>query len=312
MLVFVTSVRHPLNSTSYEKVEKLLAGTLDSICNQTDQNFHVIVVCNQTPKFCNTYQKVDFLKVDFPPPSQEKNPKIDLMSCLRDKGTKRLVGVLHAKQYAPTHIMFFDADDRVSNKIAGYVNSHPQENGWLVTDGYTHGLGMSLLMQKKDFHLACGTSIIINYKLLEPYLNFPETPTQEMILQKTDSDFLYNILGNHRKVEAYFKESNRPLKPLPFPAAIWVVNTGENRSVDKGIAGLLGQSITKNISEEFTLEYQRVGLKALLNIAFKLPKAIQISLSLLLFRDLKNNLYRYLSKLFIVKLLKSKAKNMVN
>lgn len=70
MLVFMTSVVHPDNCYSYEKVWQLLNNTLYSVCSQLDQNFRVIVVCNkQLPLFhhaelINRY--TEFIEVDFP------------------------------------------------------------------------------------------------------------------------------------------------------------------------------------------------------------------------------------------------------
>lgn len=70
MLVFMTSVVHPDNCYSYEKIWQLLNNTLYSVCSQLDQNFRVIVVCNQQlPLFhhaelINRY--TEFIVVDFP------------------------------------------------------------------------------------------------------------------------------------------------------------------------------------------------------------------------------------------------------
>lgn len=311
MLVFITSVRHPINSKSYEKVESLLARTLDSVCNQTDSNFHVIVICNQLPDFKSSYPKVDFLEVDFPPPSLQKTSKIDIASVNRDKGTKRVIGLLHAAKYNPDHIMFFDADDLLSNRIAQFVNLYPEENGWFVQNGYVYGDGMSLLMPKHDFHLGCGSSIILNYKLLKVPSYFPEKPSQELILEKIDSYFLKNILGDHSEVKDYFRSIGYPIKPLPFSAAIWVVNNGENHSVEKGVSGVLGHPITQAISDEFNLEFHSANIHTLLNLALKLPKAIYISLTLLLFRDLRNYLYHRLSRYYIFNSFKNKIKGMI-
>ncbi|NEP17548.1 MAG: glycosyltransferase family 2 protein [Leptolyngbya sp. SIO4C1] len=315
MLVFLTSVRHPHNSASYQKVESLLARTLNSICSQTDQNFHVVVVCNQIPDFQAHYPKVDFVQVDFPPPSTEKTPKIEATGVKKDKGTKRLVGLLRAAQYSPEHIMFFDADDLLSNRIAEFVNARPNEHGWVVQDGYVYGDGMSLLMPKKDFHLGCGSSIILNYSLLKTLLklppDFPPNPSQEMILEKVDSYFLHRVLGDHSRVKGYFQETGYPLSSMPFPAAIWVVNTGENRSVDKGISGILGQPITPEVSREFTIEHRTVALPDLMEILMRLPKAVWISFRLLVFRDLKNSLYRRLSSKLWFKQLRGKMRDEV-
>ncbi|MCP4142728.1 MAG: sulfotransferase [Chloroflexi bacterium] len=69
MIVFVTCVKHPENSYSYDKVWQLLNNTLYSVCSQKDTNFRVIVVCDKKlPLFhhqglINKY--TDFINVEF-------------------------------------------------------------------------------------------------------------------------------------------------------------------------------------------------------------------------------------------------------
>jgi Sulfotransferase family len=70
MLVFVTAVKHPDNSASYEDVWRLLNNTLYSVCSQNDTDFRVVVVCDKKlPLFHNEdliNKYTDFVEVDFP------------------------------------------------------------------------------------------------------------------------------------------------------------------------------------------------------------------------------------------------------
>jgi hypothetical protein len=75
MLIFVTAVKHPDNSESYEDVWRLLNNTLYSVCSQNDTNFRVVVVCdkkmplNHHANLINKY--TDFVEVDFPSHSDD-------------------------------------------------------------------------------------------------------------------------------------------------------------------------------------------------------------------------------------------------
>jgi hypothetical protein len=75
MLVFVTSVKHPDNSQSYDQVWRLLNKTLFSVCSQQDLNFRVIVVCDkQLPLFHHEeliHKYTEFVEVDFSAHGQE-------------------------------------------------------------------------------------------------------------------------------------------------------------------------------------------------------------------------------------------------
>ena len=70
MLVFMTAVKHPNNSKSYEDVWRLLNDTLYSVCSQNHTDFRVIVVCDQKlPLFHHQeliHKYTDFIEVDFP------------------------------------------------------------------------------------------------------------------------------------------------------------------------------------------------------------------------------------------------------
>ncbi len=67
MIVFITSLRHPANAHSYPRVLHLLEDTLRSVCNQTTDNFRVIVVCNEIPTLSFSHPNISFVAVPFPP-----------------------------------------------------------------------------------------------------------------------------------------------------------------------------------------------------------------------------------------------------
>ena len=106
MIVFITSIKHPENSKSYDKVWALLNRTLSSVCNQIDRKFKVVVVCNRTlpleDKYKTFEELIEFIEVDFSPVSQSGYDGIRI-----DRGTKYIVGLIAAKKYDPEYIMFF-------------------------------------------------------------------------------------------------------------------------------------------------------------------------------------------------------------
>ena len=269
MFIFITTLRHPKNSISYKRVETLLERTVKSVCNQTNRNFRFIVVGNQLPQFPSVPSEMDFVRVDFKPPSALKGSKLDINDCRTDKATKYFIGLLHARQYNPEYVMFLDADDVVSNKITEYANSHPDRNGWLIDKGYIYGDGGVLIRWTKEFHMKCGTSRIVNWKLLNVPSNFPAQPNQNYILRNVDSNFLRKVLGIHRETESYFRNIGFPLEPLPFYGAIWILDTGENRS-GKSLMRI-GYPVSSKIRKEFNLELPKVNFKFLITYFLGLP-----------------------------------------
>jgi hypothetical protein len=257
MLVFVTSLRHPLNSSSYDRIEQLLERTLASVCAQTSERFRVIVVCHRIPKIRYDERHVEFVLVDFAPPSAVQGPRTGIQAVRRDKGSKLLVGLLEARKYAPTHAMIFDSDDRVSNRIAEYVERHPDENGWYSYHGYTYAEGGSMIKKKENFHLLCGTSHILRYDALELDETGIDSKDQEQLMKRFGERFIKHVLGCHMTTAAYFQSLDVPLKPLPFPGAVWVLNTGENHSGSGAIT--FGRPLSPELMREFTIEGRTAG-----------------------------------------------------
>lgn len=272
MIVFLGAVRHPFNSNNYAVVERLLKDTLSSVCNQVDDDFKVIIVCNQIPSFGNESFSpfVEFVKVDFPPPSDLHVAHTGMGPIRKDRASKYVIGIVAAQKYNPDYIMIFDVDDYLSANISRFVNASPKiPNGWYINDGYVMDhTNQELIWPLKNFHLHCGSSLIIKNELL---INPPDSGTYTITVDgkvvqinssntrfidriKIDSSledimqfdygFLHYILGSHRWAADYYQ-----LSPYPFHGAIWNLNTGENHGKFRGTYGLRNGIKDMNLSE---------------------------------------------------------------
>ena len=147
MLVFITSIRHPWNCNSYTRVGKLALLAIQSVCNQTGSMFEVVVVCNRIPQEPFP-DNVHFLEVGFPPPSPVKAPTTGMRAIRLDRGSKYVAGVAYARRFSPSHIMFFDVDDLVSNRLSEFVNQADSTTGWIMPRGYKLRYGSDYLAQR--------------------------------------------------------------------------------------------------------------------------------------------------------------------
>ena len=86
MIIFITTVKPPEKSQSYEKVWRMLNDTLFSVCSQIDQDFRVIVVCDlikplfHHSELINKY--TEFIEVDFPTPGKDVIENFNLLGNL--------------------------------------------------------------------------------------------------------------------------------------------------------------------------------------------------------------------------------------
>jgi hypothetical protein len=258
MLVFVACVKHPENSQSYEEVWRLLNKTLYSVCNQKDQDFRVIVVCDKKEKLLHheelINQYTEFIEVGFPSHSAKVvdnfnrlgnlSPSLDdpswwvrwkdqkdfkktnlkeylhIANVVLNMGSKLLIGILAAAKYNPDYVMFFDADDYVGNDISAYVNSHPGENGWIMAHGYK--MAEKRIVPFYNRNSFCGTGNIYNHSLLMDLIGtaVSENSTQNELFEHVDSEFLITI-GKHQKTRSYFESKGRSLLEYPFRSVVY-------------------------------------------------------------------------------------------
>ncbi len=248
MMAFITSIRHPRNCGSYGRVAELLGWTLRSVCAQTDRNFVVVVVCNEIPR-CWSDDNVHFVTVDFPAPSPLKQPNTGIQAIRIDRGTKYLVGLMYARRFDPEHIMFFDADDLVSERLTRFVRTHSESANWYINQGYEYQSGGRTLRLLDDFHKHCGTSHIYHKDVFEIPDDISVDADFETIVNSVDTHYLMHVLGSHKVAIRHHRKAGHEFAPIPFPAAVWVLGTGENHSGRSGDPGDIG--LDEGLIQEF-------------------------------------------------------------
>lgn len=268
MLAFITSLRHPDNSASYDRVEALLEETLASVTGQTIDDYVVIVVGNRRPAF-ELPPRVHFVPVDFPAPAPPTGPRTARAPFVWDKGTKIGIGLIAARDFEPDHVMIFDADDFVSNRLAAFSRSSPQGIGWFVDEGWMFSSARNAYRPISGFNRTCGTCYVIPFHAY----GVPEDLDVRASQQDVANGFgerLNSILGAHREAVGWFDDHGVQMRPFPFRAAVYHVDTGENHS-GKALTGI-ARPLSTTMRAEFALP-PRAGRPATLWRSFG-PAAI--------------------------------------
>lgn len=244
MLVFVVPLKSQEKSTSWENVCQLFERTARSICNQTCSDFQVIVVCNQRPQINFSHSHIHYLEVDFPYPS---NQPTYVTRADTDKGRKILYGLMAAKEFSPSHIMTVDADDCVSKNLAQFVQKKLSANGWYINQGYKYLNNDSVIYLKPwNFYRSSGSCNLLRYDLID----LPENP------EYNRGYGYYKFYIDHQKVKDVMAQRKHPIKPLPFPGAVYIIGTNENISQNEQKLQfniLTRRKLTPEICEEFGL-----------------------------------------------------------
>ncbi len=227
MLAFITSLRHPRNAVDYSRVEELLLETLHSVTQQTSDDFVVIVVGNREPSV-ELPDKVHFVKVSYGPPAP-RDVRVSRSPFIRDKGTKIGVGLIKALEFDPDYVMIFDADDFVHRDLVQFVGERPGRPGWVIDEGWMYSRNRRAVRPISDFNRTCGTSFIIPFDVYGVPTDLDVTASKAEI-REAYGERISKIIGAHKWAVEWHAERGRVLERLPFPGAVYHVDTGENHS----------------------------------------------------------------------------------
>ncbi|MEI6231548.1 MAG: glycosyltransferase family 2 protein [Planctomycetota bacterium] len=231
MLLFIIPLMSKQVAKDFHVVSNKLEQTLRSICNQGTDDYEVVVVCHERPEIGFSHSKIHYAEVDF-----------DLVSCIKekdltvgitterdfihrrtDKGRKMLYGYYFAQQFNPTHIMFVDADDFVSNRLAAHCSANPDCAGWYVEKGYRYReFGSWIYLKRTNFHMQCGTGFIMKNNII------PAKPP----LYNEGFDY-YKFFIAHQSIVRTLREAGTPLLPLAFYAVVYVLHSSSFYATEK-------------------------------------------------------------------------------
>ena len=265
MITFVVPVKHYENCHSYFTAWKLLENTLASVCNQTDENFDVIVVSNKTLNDFSNHKKiknVKFIEVDWEPPASSESWQIekptDEARCMdhirKDRGTKFVLALSQIREEENHYVMFVDADDFIHKNLAQYINNS-NKDFLKITKGFRLGSNSSF-KELLQFYEKCGTCNITKIELLKEEINFAGITTnssQQDIIQSTEDYYLKRIIGSHRWSFQHFKKKGYSGGVVPFYSAMYNCSHNEQHS-NKAKTNTFKDICTDKMLEEFGIK----------------------------------------------------------
>tara|TARA_R110002153_G_scaffold81289_2_gene206131 strand:- start:106 stop:906 length:801 start_codon:yes stop_codon:yes gene_type:complete len=265
MVTFIISIKHYTNSHSYENTWRLLENTLDSINNQSDSDYNIIVVSNKTLR---DYPGVNFIELDWDAPTTnddwqmhkdlESRAECSQMKNIRlDRGTKHVMALREARQMTNDDhfVMFVDGDDFIHKDVALFANNNLHADMIRVYDGIKLGIDNTCELIDRFNHL-CGTCNIIKINAIADPINFGiiQNDTQEEVLESVDDYYLKKILGSHMFMYSHFVEHHKLIgMDIPFPAAVYNCSHNEQHSGQTNIIHRL--KLTSKQVKEFNIKY---------------------------------------------------------
>ncbi|WP_125140048.1 glycosyltransferase family 2 protein [Clostridium transplantifaecale] len=220
MIYFVIPLMSKKVAKDWNMVSTLFNRTLWSCYNQTDPDFRIIVACHEIPELTKKYDdRVEFIQVsekDAPIPRDQHEKMVD-------KGYKTHTLAMRVRELGGGYAMMVDGDDLVSCHFAEFVKKHPGESGFYVKTGYVYFVGDDYMKVLPKF--SSGSACIVNYAVDDLPDSYPE------VMRENCDDEWCIMRKRHGGVVPACEGLGRPLKPLPFKGAVYVLGSGENHSL---------------------------------------------------------------------------------
>jgi hypothetical protein len=199
-------------SRDWSRVCALLDATLNSALRQLNPDIQVVVACHELPKTHCGDDRLTFSE------AKHARPR-DPLEQMFDKRFKKIMLAEEVCRRGGGYLMLLDSDDLVSNQLADFVLQQNNKKGYLVDQGFIYDAQLRQLRRVCDFDRICGSSVIA-------YLSPADCDDRQFAWREYIGDTWH---AEFRRISA---DLGRPLEPLPFPAAVYVTNNGENHSAE--------------------------------------------------------------------------------
>ena len=241
-VVFAIPLISKERADDWDKVQRTLATTLETLRRQSDPRWTAIVSCQDRPERIDFDDRVRFLEFPHRPKGYDNHAK---RAHIRDWLAQR-------RPPAAGYYFALDADDLLHPGLVAHILTDDNRAGYLIDRGYMldHATLSLAALQPPDaarpeatqFHRSCGSSSAI-------YFDFASGADYATVLWAR---------GNHRKVVRNMAYLGIEIALIPFPAAIYVMNHGDNLRQKRGrIAGKMKHFDLNPVSDP--AEIARIG-----------------------------------------------------
>lgn len=207
-VAFIVPLKERGTSADWDLTCKSVNATLRSLSSQTDDDFRIILVCNDLPVFHREYAALECLETDIRIEGAFSTEKGRL-----NKQRKVLRALLHLKDEPPEMVMSVDADDLIHRDLIRHVKRTPNSDGFIVNRGYRYRIGKSGLRKCLNYHLVSGSSLIFPYR----------RDDFDAISSSDEVDAHHFSRQAHpRPGEAIFRELGKSFTYIPFFAGIYL------------------------------------------------------------------------------------------
>lgn len=223
-----------------------LARTVRSVMAQDHESIEILICGQDEPDGLPQSGKIRFLQA--PQVSTRKTS---------DKGQKiaLMAGDLAQRHKELVYLMFLDADDLLHPHLFSYVATDNNGRGYLIDKGYlfdptTRDLAPLGTTDSHSFDRHCGSCALFAADFSRPWVT---------------RMYLSSFSRRHNKYAELSAFFGTPLEPVPFFAALYVINHGENARARRGVGEFKSTLLSKRrIEAEANAIAQSFGIDHIL------------------------------------------------
>jgi hypothetical protein len=253
--VFAIPIAPFRDAAQWANLEELLGATLRSVLNQSEAGFRVFIAGHERPAILDSFPdpRISFVAVTHKKPTTDKDRR-------RDKSRKRWAIAVEARKLGGGYFMYLDADDYVHRDLVRHVLGDDNGAGYFIPEGLVLDYRNRTIapvpgVWDLPFNEVCGSSGIVCFAPGD----LPKRPYPRQFFR---FGLFFRVQNHH-----FFQDGvvrGQPILPVPFRAAVYVVNNGLNlsnvlvRSAERQqkLIGLIKKqqiALTPEIAAEFGL-----------------------------------------------------------
>lgn len=210
-------------AADWDGVEERLSVTLASLMAQDDPRWHLTICGQDRPSVIPDDPRIRFLKAEISDRFNDQREKGELMT--RD---------LAARGTGAGYYFKLDADDILHPGLVGFLLKDDNRRGYLIDKGYILDAGH--LEETGDLRLAPLFPRSPEQPDTQPFYETCGSCAAFWFDLTTGADWvaLLDKRGSHHQLETNLADFGFAMQRVPFPAAIYVTNHGNNMRERRG------------------------------------------------------------------------------
>lgn len=224
-ILFCLPLKDSSRSNDWSRVNRYLGLTIQSLLDQTDGRWRAIVCCQDRPELPDD-PRISYLayRGEKERETNSRNDKHDKLKAIHE----------HFANLGPWdgYVFNLDADDLVHPSLVEYFLSDRSPSGYILRAGYIYDVGADRLgflhppslrrPWAKPFYGYCGSCSAIRFDLRKG---------------KSFLELVHARGKRHREQKLRLRKFGVDLAPVDYPAAVYVINHGDNDQLSKGNMG---------------------------------------------------------------------------